>query len=206
MRVVSVISAVVSVVLMALTLVPAASDFRWHLSVAAIAASVVVLVSLLAGGRRGAEPKPVEPASAEAVKPAAIPVASNQAEAEVVNFIALLQEKGRFVDFLMDDIMPYADAQVGAAARVVHEGCRAVLQEHFGLRPVREESEGATITVDASCAADEYRLVGKIAGQSPFTGRLVHHGWRAETMKLPRILRPADDRLPTIAPAEIELS
>jgi hypothetical protein len=106
----------------------------------------------------------------------------------------------------MDDITPYADAQVGAAARVVHEGCRAVLKEHFGVRPVRDEREGSAVTVQASYAADEYRLVGKIAGQAPFTGRLVHRGWRTESVKLPRVLRPVDGRLPTIAPAEIELS
>jgi hypothetical protein len=42
----------------------------------------------------------------------------NQAEAEVVAFVGLLQDKGRFVDFLMDDVALYNDAQVGAAARV----------------------------------------------------------------------------------------
>ena len=138
MRAVSVISAVVSVALMSLTLLAAASDFRWHLSVAAIAAGVVVVVSLLAGDRRRAKPKP-EPVSAEAVKPAAIPVASNQAEAEVVSFLSLLQEKGRFVDFLMDDITPYADAQVGGGLMPVQiigrpgDGLAQPLSQHGGV-------------------------------------------------------------------------
>jgi hypothetical protein len=140
------------------------------------------------------------------VKPSAVPAVGAQAEAEVVSFLALLQEKGRLVDFLMDDITAYSDAQVGAAARVVHQGCRAVLDEHFSVHPVREQPEGATVTVEASQAADEYRLVGKIAGQPPFTGRLVHRGWRTDSVKLPRLLRGTESRLPAIAPAEVELS
>jgi hypothetical protein len=105
----------------------------------------------------------------------------------------------------MDDIGAYNDAQVGAAARVVHEGCKAALQEHFGIRPVRDEKEGSSVSVAAGYAADEYRLVGKISGEAPFSGTLVHRGWKTEWVKLPRVMRTGGDRLPTIAPAEVEL-
>jgi hypothetical protein len=53
--------------------------------------------------------------------------------------------------------------------------------------------------------ADEYRLVGKISGQAPFSGTLMHRGWKTDAVKLPRVLRTGDDRFPTIAPAEVEL-
>ena len=76
----------------------------------------------------------------------------------------MLQEKGRLVDFLMDDINAYSDAQVGAAARVVHAGCKGVLQEHFSINAVRTEPEGSTVQVPAGYSADAYRLVGKICG------------------------------------------
>ena len=105
----------------------------------------------------------------------------------------------------MDDITAYNDQQVGAAARVVHSGCRAALQQHVDIRPVREEAEGSTVTVQPGYAADEYRLAGKIAGQAPFSGTLVHRGWRAESIRLPRVVKPQGDRLPTLAPAEVEL-
>jgi hypothetical protein len=109
------------------------------------------------------------------------------------------------VDFLMDDINAHDDAQVGAAARVVHAGCKAALEEHFRIRPLREESEGSKVRVAAGYSADEYRLLGKISGPAPFSGVLVHHGWKTDTVKLPRILRGSTDRLPAIAPAEVEL-
>jgi hypothetical protein len=146
--------------------------------------------------------------SAGPAKKTTAPVAAplvNQADSEVVNFLAILQERGRFVDFLMDDITAYSDAQVGAAGRVLHEGCKAVLLEHFGIRPMREEDEGTKITIPTGYAPDDYRLVGKITGEAPFTGTLVHHGWRVEWVKLPRLLRASADRLPAIAPAEVEL-
>ena len=126
-------------------------------------------------------------------------------DAEIVHFLSMLQEKGRLVDFLMDDINAYSDAQVGAAARVVHAGCKGVLQDHFSINPVRPEQEGSTVQVPAGYSADEYRLVGKIAGSAPFSGVLVHRGWKTDIVKLPQLLRVAADRLPAIAPAEVEV-
>jgi Domain of unknown function (DUF2760) len=134
-----------------------------------------------------------------------VPATRNQAEAEIVSFLATLQERGRLVDFLMEDITTYDDAQVGTAARVVHEGCKAALREQFQIRPLREEDEGSFVTIPVGYAADEYRLIGNIRGAGPFTGTLVHRGWKTERVKLPRILRVDADRLPAIAPAEVEL-
>jgi hypothetical protein len=54
-------------------------------------------------------------------------------------------------------------------------------------------------------AADEYRFVGKMSGAGPFSGTLVHRGWKTGSVKLPRLVRVNAGRLPTIAPAEIEL-
>ncbi len=127
------------------------------------------------------------------------------AEAEIVSFLATLQAKGRLVDFLMDDIHAVNDAQIGAAARVVHAGCKSVLQEHFRIRPIREEGERSTIEVPANYATDEFRLIGKISGQPPFSGVLVHHGWKTDFVKLPTILHGSAGHLPAIAPAEVEL-
>ena len=202
MKVLLILAAIAVPVLIALTLVPAAAVYHQHLTVAALAVAIAVVVAMFGNSGTKAEAKPVK---AEAAKPApAPPVATNQAEAEVVAFLATLQEKGRLVDFLMDDIAAYDNAQVGAAARVVHQGCRTALREHFKIHPIRDEKEGASVTVAAGYPADEYRLVGKIGGEPPFTGTLVHRGWKTESVKLPRIVRTGD-RLPTLAPAEVEL-
>jgi hypothetical protein len=201
MKIVSIVIGFALLALIALTLVPAVGDYRSYFAVAALVVAAVLLVIVVAPERK---PEPAV-AAAEAVKSAPAPVGVNQAEAEVVSFLATLQEKGRLVDFLMDDITVYNDAQVGAVARVVQEGCKAVLLEQFRILPIRGESEGSKVTVSEGYRADEYRLVGKISGQAPFSGTLMHRGWKTESVKLPRVLRTGDDRFPTIAPAEVEL-
>jgi hypothetical protein len=201
MRVVSIIAVLLLIAANALALSPAASAFQPYLSGGALALGLVVLVTILAGR----SPKDDTGSAAEAARPVAIPTRANQADAEIVNFLAMLQARGRLVDFLMDDINAHDDAQVGAAARVVHAGCKAALQEHLRICPVREESEGSTVQVAAGYPADEYRLLGRISGPAPFSGVLVHHGWKTEAVKLPRVLRSSTNRLPAIAPAEVEL-
>jgi hypothetical protein len=200
------ICAALIAVLNALLLLPAMHEYVTPLAATALVlALLAALLALLNGGKT--EPK-TQPTAATAPRPDTVPPlvpAANQAEAEIVAFLALLQEKGRFVDFIMDDVTAYNDAQVGAAARVVHQGCREVLRDHFKITPVSDAAEGSRVTVPAGFAPDEYRLVGKISGQPPFTGTLIHKGWKTEFVKLPRIIKTSGDRLPGIAPAEVEL-
>jgi len=202
MRAVSILAVLLLLMANALELLPGASAFQPLLSGSALVLGVVALVSILAGRGTHAD---TGSAAAETARPVAVETRANQADAEILSFLAMLQARGRLVDFLMDDINAHADAQVGAAARVVHAGCKAVLQEHFRIRPVREESEGSTVHVAAGYGADEYRLLGRISGPAPFSGVLVHHGWKTDAVNLPRILRSSTDRLPAIAPAEVEL-
>jgi hypothetical protein len=201
-RVISVICCIALLALNAWSLSTEAGVFQSYSAGAslALAAALLLIIFVSRGDRREAEPS-----RADIAKPMPVPAASNQAEAEIVSFLATLQERGRLVDFLMEDVTSYDDAQVGAAARVVHQGCRAALQEHFNIRSLRDENEGSSVTVPVGYAADEYRLIGNIRGAGPFSGTLVHRGWQTEWVKLPRLLRVNPDRLPTIAPAEVEL-
>jgi hypothetical protein len=201
-RIVSIICCIALLALNALSLFTQASLDHSYLAGASVLVALALLVIVFVN--RGEAPEPEHP-KADAAKPMPVPVAGSQAEAEIVSFLAILQERGRLVDFLMDDITTYDDAQVGAAARVVHEGCKGALREHFQIRSVREESEGSSVTIPVGYAADEYRLIGNIRGAGPFSGTLVHRGWQTEWVKLPRIVRIDPNRLPTIAPAEVEL-
>jgi Domain of unknown function (DUF2760) len=202
MRAVSIIAVLLLLVANALELLPVASPFEPYLSGGALVLGLVALVTILAG--RG--PERVTRVAAEAARPMPVPTGANyQADAEIVSLLAILQARGRLVDFLMDEINACDDAKVGAAARVVHAGCKAALLEHFRISPVRPEREGATVQVAAGYLPDEYRLIGKISGPAPFSGVLVHHGWKTDAVNLPRVLRSSTNRLPAIAPAEVEL-
>ena len=120
-----------------------------------------------------------------------------------LQLLGLLQREARFVDFIQEDVAPYTDAEIGAAARVVHEGCRKVLREHFAIQPVRTEAEGSRITLQAGFDATAVRLTGNVVGQAPFTGTLGHRGWQVTAVKLPQLTDTAAAHV--IAQAEVEL-
>jgi hypothetical protein len=96
----------------------------------------------------------------------------------------------------------YDDAQIGAAVRTIHAGCREALLEHVTLEPIYSENEGSQVTVDAGFDANAVRLVGNVTGEPPFRGTLVHRGWRVAKLALPR---QTSDKEKVIAPAEVEI-
>ncbi len=120
-----------------------------------------------------------------------------------LQLLALLQREGRLVDFLEEDVASFSDADIGAAARVVHQGCRKALREHLKLEPVRTEEEGVKVTLEDGFKADEVKLTGNVAGKGPYNGTLRHRGWRAKEVSLPQAIDGHDARI--IAQAEVEL-
>lgn len=134
--------------------------------------------------------------------PAAPPLKQASPDA-ALQLLALLQRDARLIDFAGEPLGAYDDAQIGAAARLVHEGCAKVLREHFSIEPVRPEAEGSRITLSAGFDAASLRLTGNVVGQAPFTGSLSHRGWRVTEVRLPQLAAHHDTRV--LAPAEVEL-
>jgi hypothetical protein len=122
---------------------------------------------------------------------------------DAVQLLAVLQRDGRLVDFLREEIEPFTDAQIGAAVRAVHAGCRKALDEHLVLEPVNAADEGAQVTVESGFDPSAIRLTGNVSGDPPFSGALRHRGWRAKSVELPTDARGQDPEI--IAPAEIEI-
>ena len=120
-----------------------------------------------------------------------------------LQLLALLQREGRFVDFLEEDVASFADADIGAAARVVHAGCRKAIREHVELEAIRAEDEGAKVTLEDGFAADSVKLTGNVGGKAPYTGTLRHRGWRAKKVSLPTAVEGHDAKV--LAQAEVEL-
>ena len=122
-----------------------------------------------------------------------------------IQMLAILQRQGRLVDFLQEDLTPYEDAQIGAAVRSVHAGCRQALDDHIQLEPIYSEAEGATVTVQPGFDAYAIRLSGNISGEPPFNGTLQHRGWRANSVDLPTQMAATSDAN-IIAAADIEIA
>jgi hypothetical protein len=135
--------------------------------------------------------------------PQAAPAIKEASPEAALQLLGLLQRGARFVDFVEEDIAGYSDADIGAAARLVHDGCRATLREHFTIRPVRAEAEGSRVTLADGFDATAVRLTGNVVGKPPFNGNLSHRGWRVEEVRLPMLTKTHDATV--IAQAEVEL-
>jgi len=143
------------------------------------------------------------PAPAPQPKPQPAPVLKEATPDAALQLLGLLQRDARFIDFVEEDIKGYSDADIGAAARLVHEGCRATLREHFTIRPVRDEAEGSRVTLPAGFDASSVRLTGNVVGSAPFNGSISHRGWRVDEVRLPKLADGHNAKV--IAPAEVEL-
>jgi hypothetical protein len=141
-------------------------------------------------------------AVAEPAKPAAVPPEKTHASGLFV--LGALQQEGRLIDFLQQDVASFSDEEVGAAARVVHGGCKKALQRLASVEPVMKEAEGDSVVVPTGFDSQRIRLTGNVTGQPPFKGALKHHGWVAAELKFPALSESIDYRV--LAPAEVELS
>jgi hypothetical protein len=120
-----------------------------------------------------------------------------------VHLMTRLQREGRLLDFLAEDLDAYDDAQIGAAARGVHAGCRRVVEKLLSPRPIMTEGEEASVTLDEHYDASAVTLTGRVGDHPPFQGIVRHAGWRAARIDIPLLAKETD---PTIlAPAEVEV-
>src|SRR5690242_13366606 len=137
-------------------------------------------------------------------KPAAPRANITQAQRDgALALLALMQREGRLVDFLRDSVDGAGDADIGAAAREVHRGCRKVLDEVLSIEPVMPGEEEQKVSVPKGFDPAEIRLIGEAKGEAPFKGTLRHHGWRVVDAKLPTLSDGVDRTI--LAPAEVEL-
>ena len=147
------------------------------------------------------KPEPARPTPAAEDRPRVS--AAQQHRDGALAFLALLQREGRLVDFLLEPLDGFSDADIGAAARDVHRACRKVLDQHLSLEPVMPGSEEARVAIPAGFDPAEIRLIGEARGEPPFRGTLRHHGWRVVDARLPALADSVDRTV--IAPAEVEL-
>jgi hypothetical protein len=146
---------------------------------------------LLAPARQEPEPRPA-------------PEPKRPKRSEALTLLAALQREARFVDFVLEPIASYSDAQIGAAVRDIHRDSAALLERMFGVRPLVAEAEGAAIDVPPGFDAARYSLTGAVSGQPPHRGQLAHHGWQATRCELPS-WTGSDDAAMVVAPAVVEL-
>jgi hypothetical protein len=133
---------------------------------------------------------------------------SARPEASALLLLGILQRDARLIDFLMEDITPYSDDQVGAAVRDIQARSQAALRKHVQLAPVIDGVEGTFTKPESAGAlareAAAIKFIGNLPAQGrPAGGLLRHKGWRADSVALPAV-NPKQN-LTILAPAELEV-
>lgn len=120
-----------------------------------------------------------------------------------LHLLSVLQREGRLLDFFAEDLSLYEDEQIGAAVRTIQEDCKTSMNKYLALKPIMEQPEGETVTVEADFDPNAVKLTGNVAGDPPFTGILRHKGWKATRTELPELSETRDSGI--ISPAEVEI-
>lgn len=126
-----------------------------------------------------------------------------QQDSAHLRLLSHLQHSGRLVDFLLEDLDSFDDAQVGAAVREIHRGCRKCLDEMISVKPVLDDAEGTSIKIPKDYDVTRIKVVGKVIGEPPYSGVIVHRGWQARKKSLPK--QTIYDGGDVITPAEVEI-
>jgi len=208
----TIFSSLALTVLGVLSLQPAFAEKAQLLAYAIIVLAVLTLIFALSskGASKTVSDQPEQeeaPKAPESPLPDLNAIPEQSGEVQVAQLLSLLQEKGRFLDFVMDDIKSYPDAQIAAAARFVHHGCQAVMQSNFSIEPVAPVAENQNITLAADYQRADYRLTGKIEGELPHSGTLKHKGWKTTSIRLPKVMgaRAEARGAHLLAAAEVEV-
>jgi len=159
------------------------------ITVALAGESKPALPSGVAGG------KPSKPAATKPADP------SKPDPRGALVLLAALQEKGRFLDFLHEDLDEADDSDIGAAARAVHSGCKEALAGYVTVATLASESEGDSLEVNEAIDPSRLRVSG--SATPPFTGTVVHPGWKATRVNLPQMLGSEEDAM-VLAPTQID--
>lgn len=129
-------------------------------------------------------------------------------QSPAVQVLSLFQTNGRLIDFLQEDIHQYGDADIGAAVRDIHAGCRKVLDKHFDVQPVIAKNEGDKVELPAQFDPSRIELVGNLikdnATETGVKGQLVHKGWAAVNTHLPTVAAGQDETIIKAAQVEVK--
>lgn len=129
--------------------------------------------------------------------------ATDSTEHSHLRLLAMMQQSSRLIDFLKEDISAFDDSQVGAAVRKIHEDCSKCLEDIVTIRPLFDQNEGMKIEVPQGYDPTKIKIVGKVKGEAPYAGVLIHRGWKAHKRSLPK--KVGEHLSEVLCPAEIEI-
>jgi len=169
----------------------------------AVARRVRLALSPVEPEQESSQPTEISVDETTAFFPAAKTQSPPSQQNAAITLLAALQREARFIDFLKEPLAGFSDAQIGAAARTVHDDCAKVLERFFDLQPVVDQPEESPVEITAENAS-LFQLTGNLNHPLPCRGKLIHPGWKATKIDLPTWSGQGDTAL-IVAPSEVEI-
>jgi hypothetical protein len=129
----------------------------------------------------------------------AAPIGSSSGRSEALTLLSTLQREARLLDLIHESLDMYTDAQIGAAARDVLRDARKSLENMLDIKPLLAVEEGDSVDLVEPLSPVRWKLLGAKAPR----GVVVHAGWMAAKLEIPRWNGNRDDAMVLYA-AEIE--
>ena len=63
---------------------------------------------------------------------------------------------------------------------------RSVFNDYFSIEPISKKTAGETISINNQNEISKYLITGNTGDSLPFTGKLIHKGWKLCSSKLPK--------------------
>jgi len=128
------------------------------------------------------------------------PALKSSARSDALTLLTVLQRDARLLDLVTEALDGYTDAQIGGAARNVLRDTRQSLEKAFGLKRLTSQSEGSVVEIPKQASPLRWRVSGN---PSHAKGELVHAGWMATHVELPKWNGQSADAM-VISPIEVE--
>jgi len=125
---------------------------------------------------------------------------NDQLSDDAIVLLRLLQEEGRLLDFIKEDISSYDDSQVASASRVIHRGCSNVFKKYLSLDHVLDYDENMVVELPENIEQNALKVHGNKTGKI----KVIHRGWKITSSDLPKIISNDSKKDLLIVPAEGE--
>lgn len=140
-----------------------------------------------------------QPATVAPAKPEALATKDSGSRSEALTLLSTLQREARFLDLVHESLDMYTDAQIGAAARDVLRDTRKSLDKMLEIKPLLSAKEGTSVDLPENLSPIRWKLLGPKSER----GVIVHAGWVASKIEIPKWNGNRDDAM-VLSAAEID--
>ena len=119
---------------------------------------------------------------------------------EAITLLALLQRRAGLVDLIYEDLEGLSDEQIGAMARGVLDQSHQCLEECLIVSTIVDGQEGDSIEIPDAASPNRWNILGDVSSER---GKLMHPGWIASQLELPRWKGSEENSL-VISPVKVD--